>query len=82
MVRCGYFDWRLEGVLTALVAWSIFRERFDWRLLRGIAAIIAGSVVLSSAKYSEFKVSWGSLAVIGASFKLGNRQQFNSPDIR
>jgi drug/metabolite transporter (DMT)-like permease len=61
----------LEGVLTALVAWSIFRERFDWRLALGMAAIIAGSVVISSAKYSEFKVSWGSLAVIGACLSWG-----------
>ena len=61
----------LEGVLTALIAWFIFRERFDWRLAWGMAAIIAGSVVISAAKYSVFKVSWGSLAVVGACLGWG-----------
>lgn len=61
----------LEGVLTALIAWFIFRERFDWRLAWGMATIIAGSVVLSAAKYSEFKVSWASLAVVGACLAWG-----------
>lgn len=61
----------LEGVLTALVAWLIFRERFDWRLTWGMAAIIAGSLVLAWAKYSEFRVSWGSLAVVGACLGWG-----------
>ena len=61
----------LEGVLTALIAWFIFRERFDRRIAWGMAAIIAGSVVISTAKYSVFKVSWGSLAVVGACLGWG-----------
>ena len=61
----------LEGVLTALIAWFIFRERFDSRLAWGMAAIIAGSIVISTAKYSVFKVSWGSLAVVGACLGWG-----------
>ena len=58
----------LEGVFTALLGWFIFRERFNWGVALGMSAIIAGSMVLSWAKYSEFGVSWGSLAVIGSCF--------------
>lgn len=58
----------LEGVFTALIGWFIFRERFDWRIAWGMSAIIAGSIILLKVKYSEFGVSWGSLAVVGACF--------------
>src|SRR6266540_4526128 len=36
----------LEGVLTALLAWFVFRENFDRRIALGMAAIIAGGFVL------------------------------------
>ncbi len=36
-----------EGVLTALIAWFVFRENFDRRIALGMLAIVAGSVVLS-----------------------------------
>lgn len=38
----------LEGVLTAVVAWVIFRENVDRRILVGMVAIVAGGAVLST----------------------------------
>jgi drug/metabolite transporter (DMT)-like permease len=37
----------LEGVLTAAIAWLVFRENVDRRVFLGMAAIIAGGVLLS-----------------------------------
>lgn len=37
----------LEGVLTALLAWFVFREAFDRRIFIGMLLIVAGGVVLS-----------------------------------
>jgi drug/metabolite transporter (DMT)-like permease len=37
----------LEGVLTALIAWMVFRENIGPRVLLGLLAIIAGAVFLS-----------------------------------
>ena len=39
----------LEGVLTALLAWAVFRENIGPRVLGGLIAIIAGAVLLSIA---------------------------------
>jgi drug/metabolite transporter (DMT)-like permease len=37
----------LESVLTALLAWLVFRENADWRILLGMALIVAGGAVLA-----------------------------------
>ncbi len=37
----------LEAVLTALIAWIVFRENAGRRIVLGMAAIVAGGVVLS-----------------------------------
>jgi drug/metabolite transporter (DMT)-like permease len=37
----------LEGVLTALIAWFVFRENFDRRIALGMLAIVVGGVTLS-----------------------------------
>ena len=37
----------LESVLTAAIAWMVFRENVDRRVFLGMAAIVAGGVVLS-----------------------------------
>jgi drug/metabolite transporter (DMT)-like permease len=37
----------LEAVLTALIAWIVFRENADRRVVLGMLAIVAGGVVLS-----------------------------------
>ena len=47
----------LEGVFTALIAWSVFRENFDRRIALGMLAIVAGGIVLSW----EGRLSWGGL---------------------
>ena len=39
----------LESVLSALLAWYLFKENFDRRIALGMLAIVAGAVVLSSA---------------------------------
>lgn len=36
-----------EGVFTALLAWTVFRENVDSRVALGMAAIVAGGIVLS-----------------------------------
>jgi drug/metabolite transporter (DMT)-like permease len=46
----------LEGVLTALLAWFVFRENFDRRIAAGMTAIVAGGLVLS----------WGGRLVLSA----------------
>ncbi len=59
----------LEGVLTALLAWFVFRENFDRRILIGMIAIVAGGALLScttSGAVSGF--SWGAMAIVGACF--------------
>lgn len=37
----------LEGVLTAVIAWVVFRENVDRRVLVGMACIVVGGVVIS-----------------------------------
>ena len=37
----------LEAVLTALIAWTVFRENVDRRVFAGMTAIVAGGVLLS-----------------------------------
>jgi drug/metabolite transporter (DMT)-like permease len=38
----------LEAVLTAAIAWTVFRENVDRRIFAGMAAIVAGGVLLSA----------------------------------
>jgi drug/metabolite transporter (DMT)-like permease len=38
----------LEAVLTAAIAWTVFRENVDRRVFAGMAAIVAGGVLLSA----------------------------------
>ena len=56
----------LEGVLTALLAWFVFRENFDRRIALGMVAIVAGGVLLSWGGTPEPGVPWGILAVAAA----------------
>ena len=59
-----------EGVLTALIAWFVFRENFDRRIALGMLAIVAGSVVLSWPRGALAQIRladlWPALAVLGA----------------
>lgn len=56
----------LEGVLTAAIAWMVFRENVDRRVFLGMVAIIAGGVVLSWAQVPQAGVPWGALAISAA----------------
>jgi len=54
-----------EGVLTALLAWIVFRENAGRRVVLGMAAIIAGAVVLSWPQGSV-AASWPAFAILAA----------------
>jgi drug/metabolite transporter (DMT)-like permease len=56
----------MEGVLTAPLAWFVFRENFDNRIALGMASIVAGAVVLSWQGDATMTNILGPLAVIGA----------------
>jgi drug/metabolite transporter (DMT)-like permease len=56
----------MEGVLTALLAWFVFRENFDRRIAIGMASIVAGAVVLSWQGQATLTNMLGPLAVVGA----------------
>lgn len=57
-----------EGVFTALLAWTIFRERWRWRVFFGVVTITIGGVVLTQVPDVQQALSWESLAIIGACF--------------
>jgi len=56
----------LESVLTALVAWVVFRENVDVRIFLGMVAIVAGGVLLSWTQTPPLGLPWGALAIAGA----------------
>jgi len=60
-----------EGVLTALIAWFVFKENFDRRIALGMLAIVAGGVVLSWPGEARFGELWPALAVVGACLAWG-----------
>ncbi|MBI1397953.1 MAG: EamA family transporter [Betaproteobacteria bacterium] len=55
-----------EGVLTALIAWFVFRENFDRRVATGMAPIVAGGAVLSWPSAAKWGDIMPALAVTGA----------------
>lgn len=55
----------LEGVLTALLAWFVFRENFNRRIALGMLFIVAGGVLLSWHG-TGLVLAPGALAVAGA----------------
>ncbi|WP_250536821.1 DMT family transporter [Caballeronia sp. AZ10_KS36] len=55
----------LEGVLTAVIAWVVFRENVDLQVFLGMAAIVAGGVLLSWQS-GEGGVSFGAVMIVGA----------------
>lgn len=56
----------LEGVLTALLAWFVFKENFDARIAWGMTLIAAGGVCLSWTGRPESGLPWGAIAIAGA----------------
>jgi drug/metabolite transporter (DMT)-like permease len=61
----------LEGVLTALLAWFVFKENFDRRIALGMALITAGGVLLSWTGDTAAGVPWGALGIAGACLAWG-----------
>ena len=55
----------LEGVLTAVIAWVIFRENVDLQVFLGMVAIVAGGAVLSWHPGAA-GVPVGALLIVGA----------------
>ena len=56
----------LEGVLTALLAWFVFRENFDRRIALGMAAIVAGGLVLTWGGPLGLSAVLGPVMIAGA----------------
>jgi drug/metabolite transporter (DMT)-like permease len=56
----------LEGVLTAILAWFVFKENFDRRIAFGMAFITVGGIILSWAGKPEIGLPWGALLIAGA----------------
>jgi drug/metabolite transporter (DMT)-like permease len=56
----------LEGVLTALLAWFVFKENFDRRIFLGMVLIVIGGMVLAWEQRPAIGVPWGALAIVGA----------------
>src|SRR5260370_37828862 len=61
----------LEGVLTALLAWFVFRENFDRRIFIGMTAILAGGVLLSCQSRPELGVPLVGLGIAGGCLGWG-----------
>jgi len=55
-----------EGVLTALIAWFVFKENFDRRIALGMALIVAGAAILSWRGEGGVEASLPSLAIVAA----------------
>ena len=55
----------VEGVLTALIAWVVFKENADSQVVLGMVAIVAGGVLLS-LQAGPARLSGGGLWVIAA----------------
>ncbi|HJU23294.1 MAG TPA: EamA family transporter [Casimicrobiaceae bacterium] len=58
----------LEGVLTALLAWFMFRENFDRRIVLGMAAIVAGGLALVWVPTTLPTSPLGIALIVGACF--------------
>jgi drug/metabolite transporter (DMT)-like permease len=55
-----------EGVLTALLAWFVFKENFDRRIALGMALITGGGISLAWMGRPELGMPWGAIAIAGA----------------
>ena len=60
-----------EGVLTALLAWVVFKENFDQRIALGMAAISLGAVILSWPEDARFSGAIPALTILGACLAWG-----------
>jgi drug/metabolite transporter (DMT)-like permease len=69
----------MESVLTALLAWVVFRENVDHRILLGMLAIVAGGVLLSVQRVGFAGMTLGSLAIIAACLCWAIDNNFTRP---
>lgn len=53
-----------EAVLTALIAWFVFRENFDRRLLLGMFLIVAGALLLGTGTDANWLPHWDTAALL------------------
>lgn len=56
----------METVLTALLAWFVFKENFDRRIFFGMSLIVAAGILLSWDQVPALGVPWGALAIVAA----------------
>lgn len=56
----------MEGVLTSLLAWFVFKESFDRRIFVGMLLIVAAGVLLSWDQAPVAGLPWGAIAIVGA----------------
>jgi drug/metabolite transporter (DMT)-like permease len=56
----------IEGVLTAMLAWFVFKENFDRRIFIGMLLIVLAGGLLSWEQVPVLGVPWGAFAIIGA----------------
>lgn len=56
----------MEGVMTAMLAWFVFKENFDRRIFLGMVLIVLAGGLLSWEQVPVLGVPWGALAIIGA----------------
>ena len=56
----------MEGVLTAMLAWFVFKENFDRRIFFGMMLIVVAGALLSWEQIPILGVPWGAFAIIGA----------------
>lgn len=56
----------MEGVLTAMLAWFVFKENFDKRIFLGMLLIVVAGVLLSWEQIPVLGVPWGAFAIVGA----------------
>jgi drug/metabolite transporter (DMT)-like permease len=56
----------MEGVLTSMLAWFVFKENFDRRIFIGMLFIVVAGIVLSWEQVPALGTPTGALAVVGA----------------
>lgn len=56
----------MEGVLTALLAWTVFKEHTDRRIMAGMALIVAAGVLLAWESAPPAGWPWGTIAIVAA----------------
>lgn len=56
----------LEGVLTAVLAWCVFKENVDRRIFAGMLLIVVAGLLLSWDQAGPAAPPWAALAVAGA----------------